>query len=204
MANQDRTRARQSSTTVGGSSTGRDTASDTGPSATLSRAGTNRETPVRHDAGMRWSNSPLGQWRGWTDQMERLFNNWTLGSPGNLRTAGDWSLWTPQIETFQRGDELVIRADLPGLNKENVTVEVTDDAVIIQGERRDEFEDKGEGFFRSERTYGSFYRAVPLPEGAITDHVTASFKDGVLEITMPAPPREVSRGRRIEIGEPTK
>jgi HSP20 family protein len=133
----------------------------------------------------------------WSDQVSRFFNSWSLG-PFATR-SGDWDLFNPQVETFQRDDQLVIRADLPGLSKEDVQVEVTDDAVIIQGERRNETVDDREGYYRSERRYGSFYRAIPLPEGAIGDNAKATFKDGVLEITMPAPPREASRGRRIEI-----
>jgi HSP20 family protein len=93
----------------------------------------------------------------------------------------------------------LVRADLPGLRKEDVTVEISDDSLTIQGERRDEHEEEREGLFTSERTYGSFYRVVPLPEGAIPDSGKASFKNGVLEVTVEAPPREVSRGRRIDV-----
>ena len=80
-------------------------------------------------------------------------------------------------------------------------VEVTEDAVTIQGERRREHEEERGGVYRSERSYGSFYRAIPLPEGAMTDQAKATFKDGVLEIRMPAPPEQVTRGRRLEISE---
>jgi HSP20 family protein len=123
-----------------------------------------------------------------------------------IRAAGQGatSMWAPQIETFQRGDQFVVRADLPGLKKEDVNVEVTDDAITIQGERREEREENREGYYRSERSYGSFYRAVPLPEGAITESAKANFKDGVLEINVQAPPHEVSRKRRLEIGESTE
>ena len=115
------------------------------------------------------------------------------------REAG--GLWTPQIETFQRGNEFVVRADLPGLSKDDVKVDVTDDSVTLQGERREEHEEDREGYYRSERTYGSFYRVVPLPDGAITDSAKAQFNNGVLEIVLQAPPKEVSRGRRLEISE---
>jgi HSP20 family molecular chaperone IbpA len=117
------------------------------------------------------------------------------------RTAGQGSsaLWSPQVESFQRGDQLVIRADLPGLKKEDVDIELTDDSVVIQGERREEHQEDREGYYRSERSYGSFYRVIPLPEGAISESAKASFNNGVLEITVQAPPREVSRRRRVEI-----
>jgi HSP20 family protein len=149
-----------------------------------------------------WRDQWLSPWRrSWTDQMDRFFNSFGLGTAGNR--IGDWDIWSPEVETFQRGNELVVRADLPGMSKDQINVEVTDDAVVIQGERREESEDEREGFYRSERRYGSFYRTIPLPEGAIAENAKATFKDGVLEITMPTPPREVSRGRRIEIGEGT-
>jgi HSP20 family protein len=74
--------------------------------------------------------------------------------------------------------------------------------VTIQGERRGEKEEEREGYYRSERSYGSFCRVVPLPEGAMTEQAKANFRDGVLEITMPAPP--TSKGRRLEIAEGAK
>jgi HSP20 family protein len=107
--------------------------------------------------------------------------------------------WAPDIDVFQKNNELTIRADLPGLKREDVTVEITDDSVYIQGERRREHEEEREGYYRSERSYGSFSRLIPLPDGAITEQAKATFKDGVLEITMPAPPE--SKGRRLEINE---
>jgi HSP20 family protein len=88
------------------------------------------------------------------------------------------------------------------LKREDVTVDLTDDSVCIQGERKQEREEEREGYYRSERSYGSFCRVIPLPEGAMTDQAKANFKDGVLEITMPAPPE--SKGRRLEIAEGAK
>ena len=89
---------------------------------------------------------------------------------------------------LQRNNELVIRADLPGLTKDDVKVDVTEDAVTIQGERKREHEEEKGGVYRSERSYGSFTRVIALPEGAITDQAKAIFKDGVLEVTTPTPP----------------
>ena len=78
-------------------------------------------------------------------------------------------------------------------------MDLSDDAVTIQGERKREHEEEREGFYRTERSYGSFYRVIQLPEGAITEEAKAKFRDGVLEITMPAPP--AAKGRRLEITE---
>jgi HSP20 family molecular chaperone IbpA len=108
-------------------------------------------------------------------------------------------LWTPQIETFLQGDQFVVRADLPGMKKDDVKIEVADDSVTIEGERKEEHKEEREGYYRSERSYGSFCRVVPLPEGAIPESAKASFNNGVLEVTIQAPPREVSRRRRVEI-----
>jgi len=122
-----------------------------------------------------------------------------LGSPSSSTLT-----WMPDVEIFHRDSELVVRADLPGLKKDDVKIDVMDDRLTIQGERRHEHEDKQEGFYRSERSYGSFYRQVVLPTGAMTDQAKASFKDGVLEITMPAPPESARRGRRLEIADASK
>ena len=169
------------------------------------RSSTTQPAETRNTAGDRERSSMMSRrsMRNdvWMDPIQRFFGSFGLGSAGNR--VGGWDMWSPQIETFQRGDQLVVRADLPGLSKDDVNVEVTDDSIVISGERRHEFEDEREGVYRSERSYGSFYRAIPLPEGAIGDNAKANFKDGVLEVTMPAPPREATRGRRIEIGGET-
>jgi HSP20 family protein len=130
--------------------------------------------------------------------MRSFWGQWPLASPGTggRSARGDWA---PQIEAFQRGDQFIVRADLPGMDQKDVSVELKDDALVIEGERSNEREQREEGYYSSERTYGRFCRVVPLPEGAIADSAKASFKNGVLEVVMQAPPHEVSRGRRIEI-----
>jgi HSP20 family protein len=148
--------------------------------------------------------------RSWFELLDRLpFGFWA--PPGGLtrsslsRSSDAMNArWSPEIETFHRGDEFVVRADLPGLEKKDVTVEVQDDALVIQGERSNEHKEEREGYYASERSYGRFYRVIPLPDGAITDSVKASFKNGVLEVVTKAPPHEVSRGRRIDISEETR
>jgi HSP20 family protein len=155
----------------------------------------------------RWheASNPFQMMRRMTEEMdrvfERFFENFGFGSLS--RRSGLSSLraadWTPRIEAFQKDDRFIVRAELPGLKKEDVEVNVTEDAITIQGERRHEEERKEDGFYHSERSYGSFYRSIPLPEGVITDSAKATFKDGVLEVELQAPPQEVSRGRRVEI-----
>jgi len=152
--------------------------------------------------------SPFRTLERFADQMDRIFEDFGFGvSPFS---SSRWfgapqrvlpQMWAPDIEISQRDNELVLRADLPGLDKNDVTVDVTDDGVTISGERRQEQESERGGVYRSERTYGSFRRTIPLPEGAMADQAKATFKNGVLEITMPAPPEQVTRGRRLTIGE---
>jgi HSP20 family protein len=141
------------------------------------------------------------------DEMDRVFEDFGFGrlrSRGPGRGFGFLSgedTWTPQVEVFHRNTELVIRADLPGLTKDDVKVDVTDNQVTIEGERQRQHEEEREGVYRSERSYGKFYRVIPLPEGVIADQAKATFRNGVLEIAMPAPPEQARRGRRIEISE---
>jgi len=153
------------------------------------------------------SSSPFQLLRRMTEEMDRAFERmfddvgfghfasrpWGTSQPLSL------SGWSPRIEAFQKQDKFIVRAELPGLKKDDVEVNVTEDAITIQGQRKEEHERNEEGFYHSERSYGSFSRTIPLPEGVITDSADASFKDGVLEIRLQAPPNEVSRGRRIEI-----
>jgi len=158
--------------------------------------------------------SPFRMLERFADEMDRVFDDFGFSrswlTPRWQRTSSSVPLsgrgadmWVPDIEVYQRDSELVVRADLPGMKKEDVSVEITDDAITISGERRQERESERGGVYRSERSYGSFYRSIPLPPGAMADQAKAAFTNGVLEITMPAPP-EQSRARRLEIKEGTE
>jgi HSP20 family protein len=152
--------------------------------------------------------NPFAFMRRFAEEMDRLFEDFRLGSSSLLpRFEFPWESregregeWLPSLEVTERGGKLVVRADLPGLTKDEVQVEVRDDALMIEGERRQEREEKRKGLYRSERTYGRFYREVPLPEGIDPEQAKASFKNGVLEVTMPAPPRP-AKGRQVPIEE---
>jgi HSP20 family protein len=138
------------------------------------------------------------------DEMDRMFDDFWLTRRGGSSFWGERGGfgWAPEVEVSQKNDQLTIKTDLPGLKKDEISVEVSENAVTIQGERKREHEEEREGYYRSERSYGSFYRVIPLPEGAISDQAKAQFRDGVLEISMPAPP--ASKGRRLEISEGAK
>jgi HSP20 family protein len=138
-----------------------------------------------------------------TSELDRAFDDWpSLRWPsiGPLATAE--SAWSPKIDVFERDSRLVTRVDLPGMKKEDVSVEVTDHHLALSGERKRETEEKKDNFYRSEREYGSFYRAVPLPEGVKLEDVKATFSDGVLEVSVPLRVRPEANVRKIEIEEP--
>jgi HSP20 family protein len=143
------------------------------------------------------------------EDMDRMFESFGFGRsrfaprlwsdlPERFAEA-ELAVWAPEIEVFDRAGQYVVRADLPGLKKDDVRVEVTDNALILEGERRKEHEERKEGFYRSERSYGRFSRAIPLPEGVDTEDVKAEFKDGVLEVRLPAPRRQQQKRRQIDI-----
>lgn len=141
--------------------------------------------------------NPFGFMRRFGEGMEQLFGDVGFGGlmPRGFDQMGQWM---PQIEMFEREGQLHIRADLPGMNKDDVQIEVEDDAVILRGERREDRREEREGMYRREVSYGSFYREIPLPNNVDADNATANFRDGVLQITMPMRQSE-GRGRRLEI-----
>jgi HSP20 family protein len=155
--------------------------------------------------------NPFQMMRSFTRDMERMFEDFRgFDFPNFFRT--DFAPfrmkfneveWMPQIEVFQNNDQFTVRADLPGLTKDDIKVEVTDQFLAISGERKEAKEEKQEGFYRSERSYGSFYRQIPFPEGAKTENAAATFHNGVLEITLPAP-KVAAPSRKLEIKEPAE
>jgi len=121
--------------------------------------------------------SPFAMMRELTEEMDRLYH-----AKGPALEA-----WTPTVDVQRSNGDLVVTAELPGLKKEEVKVEVTDKALIIQGERKREVKEDKEGYHRYERSFGNFYRSIPLPEGAKADQAKAELLDGVLKVSVPAP-----------------
>jgi HSP20 family protein len=109
--------------------------------------------------------------------------------------------WSPRVDVVEVKGQFVVRADLPGLSKDDVKVEINDDVITIQGERKQEKKEEREGYCYSECSYGSFYRAIPLPEGADASKATAEFRKGVLEVIVPAPACPEPKARRLEVRE---
>ena len=167
-----------------------------------------QQEPRRWEPRDQPSFSPFALMRQGIDEMDHWFSRLGFGqgrgdatSPRSWfqETAGRMGDWSPAIEAFQRGNEFVVRAEVPGMNRNDLTVEAGDDTLTIRGERKHEQQEDREGVFWSERSYGSFCRVVPLPPGALTDSAKATFNNGVLEVVMQAPSPEARRGRKIDI-----
>jgi HSP20 family protein len=146
--------------------------------------------------------TPFTFMRKFSEEMDHIFED--FGGRGWLTPMLDKAqlpqgVWSPQVEMFERNNELVLRADLPGLTRDDINVELADDSITIEGERKSEHEETGEGYYRSERSYGKFYRRIPMPEGVKAEDAKASFSNGVLEVIMPAAKRGERKTRRLEI-----
>lgn len=175
---------------------------------------TQRSAISRPVGGVQGRATPFALMRRMTEDMERFLDHFGFGRFGTgllprlsafdddlwtLAAATETAAWLPQVEMFQRGDKLVVRADLPGLGKDDVNVEVQQGTVTISGERKDEHEENREGYYRSERSYGRFYRTIQLPEGVDEQQCDATFRNGVLELEFNAPRQEIRTARRIQI-----
>jgi HSP20 family protein len=170
------------------------------------RGGWSSMAPYGSEYESGYGSGPFSIMRRISDEMDRLFENFGMGR--SLLAGGQsapWSeggnmpsMWSPHIEVCERDGKLIVQADLPGMKREDINVQIEQDAIVIQGERKAEHASTEPGYFRSERSYGSFYRTIPLPEGTNVDSAQASFRDGVLQIELDAP-RQQQRGRRLEI-----
>jgi HSP20 family protein len=157
-----------------------------------------------------YGSGPFSTMRRITEEMDRLFDSFGFGRSffpsefgqgaqfGYGDPQGIAARWTPRVDIVERDEKLLISADLPGVKKEDVKVEINQDSVTIQGQRHQERTSSDRGYYQSERSYGSFYRSIPLPEGADPESAFATFRDGVLQIELQAP-SEQARGRTLEI-----
>jgi HSP20 family protein len=153
--------------------------------------------PFRFNQADFFSN-PFAVMRRMHEEMDRIFAEGWGRSAGSSAMGGMGS-WAPAVEVSERNNELNVCAELPGLRPDDVQVEVTDDALVIQGERKHEQKEEQGGRFHSERSYGRFYRTVPLPEGADPGNARAEFKNGELRVKVPIHRQEQKR-RQIPIG----
>lgn len=134
----------------------------------------------------RWG---LRAWRPFRDleEMERRFDD-LLGwpsLPGAWRRVPAEVEWTPPIEMFEKDDKFVVKAELPGIDKDKIDISVIGETLTIKGERKTETEIKQESYYCCERSYGSFVRSITLPSAVDTKKIEASLENGILEVILP-------------------
>jgi HSP20 family protein len=141
----------------------------------------------------------FGIMRRMIEDMDSLLSGFGWPSRiGRLR-GEERASWAPQVDLEQHGDQLVVTAELPGVKSEDVRVEIAENRLVLQGERRSERETTEGGVYRSERQYGSFHRTIRLPDGADPDSARATMADGVLRVSLKAPRAPASGGRKVDV-----
>ena len=147
---------------------------------------------------VRWE--PIRELTSLQSEMNRLFNTF-FDSPSTGGNGPTGRRWIPAMDLVETDDHFVLKADLPGLTEDDVNIEVEDNVLTVSGERKAEHEDKREGYYRVERSFGAFRRSLTLPEGINPEEVTASFDKGVLEVRIPKPEERKPRRVAIQVGE---
>jgi HSP20 family protein len=141
---------------------------------------------------VRWD--PARELDGFTTDISRVFDAFFGGRPAN----GVAPRWMPAMDLAETDEHLVLRADLPGLEEKDVSIEIKDDVLTVSGERKAEQEERKDGYHRVERAYGRFSRSLALPQGVDPDQVKAGFDRGVLEVRIPKPAER--KPHRVQIG----
>lgn len=136
---------------------------------------------VMEVAIMRWD--PFGEMLSMQRDLDRVFGR--LGVGRVAEGSAPASAWMPRIDVRTTGDDMVVYAEIPGMERDDIDIEVTDGVLAIRGERKAETESSENGWLIRERSYGSFERSLVLPEGVEADKITADYKDGVLEVRVP-------------------
>ncbi len=147
---------------------------------------------------MRWD--PFGEMLRMQRDMDRIFTR--MGTTEGRGETAAAVAWMPKIDVKSKGDDIVVRAELPGVDPAEVDIEVTDGVLTIKGERKAEEEREGEGWLIRESSYGSFERSMVLPEGVTAEDIKADYTDGILEIHVPkALEAAKPKTTKIAIGE---
>ncbi len=145
---------------------------------------------------VRWD--PMRDLDSLQGEMNRVFDQF-FGGGGRSGNGVSSRRWVPAMDLVESEDHLVLRADLPGMSEEDINIELKDNVLTVSGERRADERHEGEGFYRVERAFGSFARALSLPEGINADQIEANFDRGVLEVRIPKP--EERKPHRVQIGK---
>ncbi len=130
------------------------------------------------------------------DEIDRLFEDFFPVKSSERRDYLS-EVWAPAIDIYETKDDVVVKAELPGMSKEDIKINIVDNSLIIEGEKKQEKEVKEENYYRVERRYGAFRRVVEIPVPVKTENVEATYKDGVLEIKLPK--KEEAKPKEIEV-----
>ena len=149
-------------------------------------------------AMIRWE--PARELQAIQQEMNRLFGS-AFDAQGGLGNGGGGSRWIPPMDLVEDDEHFVVRADLPGVEEKDVSVELEDNVLTISGERKSDTEQRKEGYYRIERAYGAFSRSLTLPEGIDAEGIKASFANGVLEVRIPKPEERKPRKVAINVGD---
>jgi HSP20 family protein len=117
------------------------------------------------------------------DEMNRLFDDF-FGRPV-LKTGWTEGVWSPTVDISEDKENVIIKSEMPGMSKDDVKISIQDNVLTLKGEKKQEKEEKDKNYHRIERNYGSFCRSFQLPTSVKSDKVKASYKDGVLSVTLP-------------------
>jgi len=133
--------------------------------------------------------------------MNQLFDNFFRGmGAGPLSATGEGlSRFVPSLDVRENDKELTIKAELPGMDEKDVEILLTENSLTLKGEKKEEKEDKGKNYYHMERSYGSFQRVIPLPDGLDANKAEARFKKGVLSITLPKLEAAKTKAKKISI-----
>ncbi len=135
----------------------------------------------------------------WPEEVERVMRGFTPWSWRRWPRPWPAEEWVPEIDVFERDGKLIIRADVPGMKREDFEVTVEADLLTIKGRREEEKEIREEDYYRCERSTGEFARTVRLPEGTSPEAVEATYEDGVLEISIPRPAAPETKTVKVQI-----
>ena len=177
---------------------GRDMTRATAPHGYLTVRNTGYPTGLLMAPGDLFRLGPFALMRRMSEEMDRVMEEFGM----NRADAGT-AAWSPRVEVSQQDGKYQVRAELPGINPSDVKLELTDEALIIEGERNAETHENKGGVQLTERQYGRFYRSIPLPEGSQGEDAKARFENGVLEVTvLVQEPKETRRQIPIESAAP--
>lgn len=136
---------------------------------------------------VRWN--PMRDMFSTRHRMNRLMNDLFMPSPYFRRENSAWD-WNPSVDIYNEDDSIVVKAELPGVDKDNINIDVKDRVLTLKGERSSDNEVKEDNYYRRERSFGKFERRFSLPENVNADDIKADYKDGVLRIEIPKPVEE--------------